>query len=148
MRVFFVVVGMTDVDVTVTGSYLEDKTKARNSIKSAYDDLRKDSVIMKGEREIRFIGNVLREIKNHSADRRVWLLSSRCARWLLLQNLLIELRILSNIIYTYSLAPAFSNIAIISLCSLYFAQLKALIPAADVEFTSAPASISSFTIFI
>ena len=70
-KAFHQVEAQEAVVVDVPGVYVESVSEAKNAIKDAYDELKKNPVTMSDGSEVRFTGKGLSELKNHAADRRV-----------------------------------------------------------------------------
>ena len=70
-KAFHQVEAQEAVVVDVPGVYVESVSEAKNAIKDAYDELKKNPVTMRDGSEVRFTGKGLSELKNHAADRRV-----------------------------------------------------------------------------
>lgn len=71
-KAFHQVEAQESVAVDVPGVYVESVSEAKNAIKDAYDELKKNPVTMSDGSEVRFYAPGLNEVKQHAGDRRVF----------------------------------------------------------------------------
>ena len=71
-KAFHQVEAQASVVVDVPGVYVDSVSEAKNAIKDAYDELKKNPVTMSDGSVVRFYAPGLNEVKQHAGDRRVF----------------------------------------------------------------------------